>query len=329
MPSAWTNFAPRFYANADQRVQRQAERLAAVFGDASMFPRLREALDNPRADAGLRRHAFAVLNRAQDGASLPVFLRLLGDASFRVRTIGLLARFDSPEIHEALINRFDRFSSAERAAVLNTLTGRVSFALPLLEAVATGKIKRDQLTAFHVRQLTQLNDAEVDKHVSATWGAIHQSPAEQRARIVRLEKVFEEAPLWAYSGGAGREHFLRLCSPCHRIGNDGNRIGPELTGAGKNGVRYFLENIIDPDAVIGADFQMTTVETRNGDVISGLVTAESSDALTIRTVTDQIVLAKKTIVQRTKSEKSMMPEGLLESLSDREQLELLKFLTSN
>jgi len=195
--------------------------------------------------------------------------------------------------------------------------------------VATGRIKRDQLTAFYVRQLTQLNDAEVDRHVAATWGTIHQSPAEQRTRIARLEKVFEEAPLWAYSAGAGREHFLKLCSQCHRIGNDGNRIGPELTGAGKNGVRYFLENIIDPDAVIGADFQMTTVETRNGDVISGLVADESPATLTIRTVSDQIVVAKDDILQRTKSEKSLMPEGLLESLTDREQLELLKYLTSN
>jgi len=99
--------------------------------------------------------------------------------------------------------------------------------------VATGKIKRDQLTAFHVRQLTQLKDAAVDKQVVATWGAIHQSAAEQRTRIVRLEKVFEEAPLWAYNARAGREHFLKLCSQCHRLGNDGNRIGPELTGAGK------------------------------------------------------------------------------------------------
>jgi len=329
MPPAWKNIAPKLYASDDQRVQRQAERLAAVFGDASMFPRLREGLDNLRADVELRRHAFAVLSRAQDRESLPVFLRLLDDASFRVRTISLLARFDSPGIPEALLNRFDRFSSTERAAVLNTLTSRASFALPLLDAVATGKIKRDQLTAFHVRQLTQLKDAEVDRRVAATWGTIHQSPAEQRTRIARLEKVFEEAPLWAYSAGAGREHFLKLCSQCHRIGNDGNRIGPELTGAGKNGIRYFLENIIDPDAVIGADFQMTTVETRNGDVISGLVAGESAATLTIRTVTDQIVVAKDDIVQRTKSEKSLMPEGLLESLTDREQLELLKYLSSN
>jgi len=329
MPPAWNNVAPKLYASADGRVQRQAERLAAVFGDASMFPRLREALGNPSADVELRRHAFAVLSRAQDRASLPEFLRLLDEPAFRLRTISLLGRFDSPEIPGALLSRFDRYPTAERAAVLNTLTSRVNFAVALLDAVASGRVKRDQLTAFHVRQLEQLKDPDVDKRVVATWGAIHQSSAEQRTRIARLEKIFEEAPLWAYSGGAGREHFLKLCSQCHRLRNDGNPIGPELTGAGKNGVRYFLESIIDPNAVVGADYQMTTVETRNGDVISGLVTGESSGAVTIRTVTDQSVIAKGDIVQRRKSEKSLMPEGLLDSLTDREQLELLKYLTSN
>ena len=329
MPAAWTNVAGRLYGAEDKRVRRQAERLAAVFGDASMFSRLREALGTAGANVDSRKHAFAVLSRAQDRESLPVFLRLLDDAAFRLQAINLLARFDAPEIPEALFSRFERFPPAERAVAINTLTSRSSFALGLLDAVAAGRIPRDQLTALHIRQLAQLKDGEVDRRVAAAWGTIHQSPVEKRTRIARLETVFEEAPLWAYNGAAGREHFQKLCSPCHRLGNDGNRIGPELTGAGKNGVRYFLENIIDPDAVIGADFQMTTVETRKGDTISGLVTGETPAALMIRTVTDQVVIAKADILHRSKIDKSLMPEGLIESLSDREQLELLKFLTSN
>src|SRR5205814_6848312 len=72
------------------------------------------------------------------------------------------------------------------------------------------------------------------------------------------------------------------------------------------------------------------VHTTTGDLSSVFLWAsESAATLTIRTVTDQIVVAKNDIVQRTKSEKSLMPEGLLESLTEREQLELLKDLTSN
>ncbi|HYV29175.1 MAG TPA: hypothetical protein VFA77_16700, partial [Candidatus Eisenbacteria bacterium] len=327
MPDVWKQVAPKLYASKDPRVQRQAERVAAVFGDDSMFSRLRESLANSTADADTRQHAFAVLSRAQDRPSLPVFLRLLDDAAFRSPAINLLARFDAPEISEALLSRFEKFTPAERSAALNTLTSRAKFAMPLLDAVAAGRFK--QLTAFHVRQLLELKNAEVDERVTATWGKILKSTAEKQTQVARLEKVFNEAPLWAYDAGAGRQHFQKICSTCHVLHGEGTRVGPELTGAGKNGIRYFLENIIDPNAVIGADFQMTTVETKKGDTISGLVVSETPSALTIRTVTDQVIIAKTDLAERRMNETSLMPEGLLESLNDREQIELLLFLTSN
>jgi len=180
-----------------------------------------------------------------------------------------------------------------------------------------------------VRQLASLKNAEVDARVAATWGRIMQTPLEKKAQMDKLEKIFEEAPLWAYDAAAGKEHFLKLCATCHRIGDDGIRLGPELTGAGKNGIRYFLENIIDPDAVIGADYQMTILETKDGDILSGLVANESPSAVTMRTPTGESIIPKTDIASREKSAKSLMPEGLLDSLSERERLELLKFLTTH
>lgn len=328
-PAAWEQIAPALYASDDPRIQRDAERLAAVFGDDSMFGRLRGTLASASADAPARKHAFAVLGRAQDRAALPVFLRLLDDPAFRLPTINLLARFEAPEIAEALLGRLGQFSPADRAAALNTLTSRASFALALLDALAAGRLQRDDLTSFHVRQLAALKHAEVDKRVTAAWGKVHPTPTEKQAQIARLEKIFHEAPLWAYDGAAGKQHFQKLCATCHVIHGEGTRVGPDLTGAGRHGVRYFLENIIDPNAVVGADFQITTLELKQGDVISGLVVGETASALTVRTIADRIVIPKDKIAERVQSDLSLMPEGLLESLKDREQIELLKFLTAN
>lgn len=146
---------------------------------------------------------------------------------------------------------------------------------------------------------------------------------------MKLEKVFNEAPLWAYSANAGKQHFQKLCVQCHRLGNEGTRLGPELTGAGKHGVRYFLENIIDPDAVIGTDFQAITVETKDDETITGLLANETPSAVTLRTTAGEPVIAKANIKTRSLGQKSLMPEGLLDSLSEREKIELLKFLTTN
>ena len=329
MPSTWPTIAPQLYGSKIPEIQRLAERIAAAFGDTTAFPRLRDVLADSQADKTARDHAFAVLGRAQDRASLSVFIKLLDDNTFRTRAIALLARFDSAEVSAALVKNFTAFNTADRMATLDALTSRPSFALALLDAVAAGKISRDQLTSFHVRKLLGLKSAEVEKRVTATWGRIQQTSAEKQSQIAKLEKVFNEAPLWAYNAGAGRQHFQKLCLQCHRIGNEGTRLGPELTGAGKHGVRYFLENIIDPDAVIGTDFQATIVETKDDESITGLLANETVSAVTLRTTTGDSVIPKSTIKTKTTSAKSLMPEGLLDSLAEREQIELLKFLTTN
>ena len=241
----------------------------------------------------------------------------------------MLARFEAPSVSAALIKQFNSYSPTEKSAALTTLTGRPRYAVALLDAVGSDAIAREELTAFHVRQLTSLGNAGVDSRVKAIWGPIKQTPADKLERINRLEKVFNEAPLWAYNANAGRQHFEKLCMSCHKLGDLGQQLGPELTGAGKHGVRYYLENVIDPDAVVGTDFELTTVETKTDEVISGLLVNETASAITLRTTVGESVVPKADIKERTKSHKSLMPEGLLEALPDREQIELLKFLTAS
>ncbi|MCC6234507.1 MAG: hypothetical protein IT580_17825 [Verrucomicrobiales bacterium] len=326
MPNSWKAVAPALLAHSNPAIRRQAERIASVFGDTSMLPALRATLDQHQSPREDRQHAFAVLARGLDPDSLPSFLALLDDDDFRRPAIELLARFDSPAVPKALLDRFGRFNPEERSAALNSLTRRPSYALALLDAVASGNLKRDQLSAFHIRQLSELRHPQVDQRMTATWGRIKPSPAEKATLMNTLEKTFSEAPLWAYDGRAGREHFVKLCASCHVLGKDGTRIGPELTGAGKNGIRYYLENIVDPNAVVGTDFQLTTVETKSGDVISGLLLNENPTALTLRTPTQEQVIAKSDVDSRAMSEMSLMPEGLIEALAPREQIELLKYL---
>lgn len=330
LPGAWPAVSAKLLASKDPAVVRRAEIVAAVFGDRSRFALHRKTLADPENAEAERTHAFNVLSRAQDAESLPIFLGLLDDRKFRGRALNLLGRYQAPEVAEALIARFEDFRPEEKNAALNVLASRLPFALRLLEAVAQEKVKRDQLTAFTVRQLSALKSREIDELVAKNWGRITSTAGEKEEFITRLEKVFNEAPLWAFDGHrAGREHFQKLCAQCHVLGNEGTRLGPELTGAGRNGIRYYLENIVDPNAVVGVDFQMTTIETKDGDVISGLLLSESSDAVVIRTTTSEQKVAKADIAQRTLSDKSLMPEGLLEALGEREQIELLKFLTGN
>jgi cytochrome c5 len=63
-------------------------------------------------------------------------------------------------------------------------------------------------------------------------------------------------PSGAFSARHGKEVFQRTCTICHSINGVGGKIGPDLGGSWRNGVDYFLENIIDPNAVVGEDYQL-------------------------------------------------------------------------
>lgn len=328
MPGAWKKVSKALSSAKDPALRRAAERLGGVFRDEKVLREMRDALGQKDARPDERRHAFDILARASDERAIPSFLDLLDDLDYRSEVITLLARFDDGAIAPALVSRLGTLSDADRDRALRTLTTRPSLARPLLESVVAGSTPRALLGSFHVRQLRNLQDERVDALVGEVWGAARDTAEDVKARIAALGKLFREAPLWAYDGNAGRKVFDDTCAACHAPA-EGNRLGPDLTGAGRNGVDYFLENILDPSAVVGEDYQVTVVVLKDGSVLSGLVESESADALTLRLVDGTRVVEKREIATRAKEETSFMPEGLLDPLSERQLIELLKYLTSS
>ena len=77
-----------------------------------------------------------------------------------------------------------------------------------------------------------------------------------------------------------------------------------------------LANVLDPSALIGNDYQAHVVATNDGRVLTGLITAEDKDAVTLATANETIVVPKKEIEERRASDKSMMPDDLWTPLSE-------------
>jgi putative heme-binding domain-containing protein len=179
--------------------------------------------------------------------------------------------------------------------------------------------------------LSYLNSKTIDEKLAKQWGKVRQSSKEKLAEIAKLEKSYRGAPLWAFNAGAGKEHFKKLCSACHKIGNEGTDIGPKIVGSGSKGVRYFAENIVDPNAVIGSDYQTSVILTSDGRVVTGLVEKTTDTAITLQTPTNppkKIVVPREDIDEMELSGQSLMPEQMLETLDERQIIELFKYLSS-
>ncbi|MCB1123609.1 MAG: hypothetical protein KJT03_18800, partial [Verrucomicrobiae bacterium] len=296
MPRRWKSVSEDLYSCKNDRVAKLSQHVGALFGDRSIYPRMREALADASASMEDRQDAFDILSTDQDPKTSDLLLSLLDDPDFRLEVIELAAQLDRPDVATQLISRFGQFNEEQQTAAMNALTKRENLAVPMLDAIESGRIGRKHLSAYHARELSLLKSKPVSERLERIWGRVQTTPAEVQAKIDKLDTFYSEAPLWAFSASVGSSHFKALCSSCHQPNDTGISIGPDLTGSGSNGARYFLENIIDPSAVVGTDFQLTTVELKSGEVLSGLKLGETASAITLRTVTAEQVVARADII---------------------------------
>jgi putative heme-binding domain-containing protein len=122
------------------------------------------------------------------------------------------------------------------------------------------------------------------------------------------------------------------CIACHRYGDQGGAIGPDLTAVAARFKRQdILESITEPSKVVSEQYMNTAIETDAGRVIVGRIVNETADKVVIRPnplETATITVEKSRIESRKLSKISPMPEGLLNTFSKDEILDLLAFLES-
>ncbi len=330
MPAAWVQVAARFSTTSNPAVRGAYEQLSALFGDKAVLTAIRARLADPATSLAERRRALDLLKRAGDTESTVVLVRLLADKDLRTAVIPLLGTAaDSAVAAAGLISHFSSLNAADRTAALAALTSRPVLALPLLRAFASGGFDKQALTALHARQLRNLKNPEVTALLDRVWGKTTESSGDMKATVARLRRTYNEAPVWSYDVAAGKKVFERTCVACHATeGATVGKFGPNLSGTWRNGLDYFLENIVDPNAVVGADYQLNLITKRDGTVISGMLDKETETALVVRTMTETVSVPKTEIKAREVTAQSLMPPGLLEALTEREAVELLKFLTT-
>ena len=132
----------------------------------------------------------------------------------------------------------------------------------------------------------------------------------------------------------GRKLFFdsekSLCLKCHRLGDQGERIGPELTGVGSRFSRIYLaESILEPSRTIAPSFGTQVLTLKNGKVVTGVKVAETETTLTLGDNQGQKqLLAKADIDMQQVSAVSTMPEGLEKRFTEEEFVDLIAFLAS-
>jgi putative heme-binding domain-containing protein len=131
----------------------------------------------------------------------------------------------------------------------------------------------------------------------------------------------------------GREVFYEAqCSACHRYGDQGGAIGPDLTAVSTRFKRQdLLESMTEPSKVLSEQYTNTAIETDDGRVVIGRVVEESPEKVVIRAnplEEKTVTIAKNSIEKRSPSKISPMPTGLLNTFNTTDILDLLAYMES-
>ncbi len=155
-----------------------------------------------------------------------------------------------------------------------------------------------------------------------------ETPELSREQLVQLAETVRQ------KGDAARGELIYRrselsCVQCHAIAGAGGQVGPDLSAVGSGStLEYLIESLLFPNKIIKDGFETIEVVTQDDDYVLGVRVRENRKELVLKDATrSSIVIPANRIKERHDKPASLMPAGLVNSLTQAELLDLCKFLS--
>jgi putative heme-binding domain-containing protein len=217
---------------------------------------------------------------------------------------------------------------------LREMLGLIRSTSDLETGLAFAKALKDAIS------LASLQESEIRSVLSnyppAVFEAVAPALRELAAEDAERRRKLESFPALVAAKGRpaeGRKIFgmgKGACTACHRIGEVGNLVGPNLSAIGAiRTERDLLESILFPSNTLARDYEAHAVETADGQSWIGVIRKSLPDAVVLADSTGQEhTVARNQIVAMQTLPTSLMPNGLDRTLTEEELLDLVAFLRS-
>jgi len=328
-PAQWDEIAPGLAQSENAQLAAVTRELSALFGDGRAADELKAIVTNNSFDPLTRRQALRALAESQPEGLAALCHSVLTDRAVDIEAIRALALVEHPENANRILNVYPRLDPETRQAAIGTLTARASTAAALLEAIAAGRVRRQEVSAFHARQIRSLQDETLSQKLTEVWGETRESPADKQALAAKLKAQLTPERLAEANVSQGRALFQKTCATCHVMYGQGKNAGPDLTGGNRKNLDYLLENVVDPNAAVAVDFRMSVLALKDGRVLNGVVVGKTDKVLTVQTQTESVFVAKDDIDEIRQTDASLMPEGLLGTLTEDQIRDLVGYLQTS
>ena len=202
----------------------------------------------------------------------------------------------------------------------------------------------DALSVLESRHTSRVMTSEPDKRFESYLGSTDPNiaplferflPPDKRRKTIGLTPDVPQ--LIAMSGDSKRGGELLsptgragTCLACHFVNGTGRDFGPDLSKVGARLTKeLLLESLLQPSKMIAQGFAAYTATLSEGSMQMGFMVKQTKDVAALKLVTGQSITLRMEEAKTIKSlPSSLMPEGLLQSLTAQEVADLLAFLVS-
>ncbi|MBT4866696.1 MAG: c-type cytochrome [Planctomycetaceae bacterium] len=311
---------------------KSRERILAAAGGrgaeivAAMLTAARTKAIDDKTDVAERVEAVRVLRLAKFAVARPLFVELLElrqPQPVQAATLETIAEFDDAKVSDVLLDAWSSLSPGLRTRAVETMLSRPKWVTAFLNAVEKGNVGRGDVEPSRV----QLLKRHPDKTIAARVGKLFAT----NALSARKDVVERYQPALKMKGDItrGKLVFKKNCSACHRLEDVGTAIGAELKGIRQRGLPSVLLNVLDPNREVKPKFLTYVLVTVAGRTITGMITAESANGITIRRTDGTTADVQRVDIEELKSSGiSFMPEGLEKQVDIQSMADLLSYFDS-
>lgn len=218
-----------------------------------------------------------------------------------------------------LLERWTRYSPAQREAVVDLLLDRPESVGRLLDAVADKRIALGGLDVQRQSRLLKHPDKKLRERAAALLGA----PSSRQ----KVLDTFRPALTLPGDATRGRQAFAQACVACHQLDGVGLAVGPDLRTVVQHPADKLFTSILDPSANIEPGFTAYFCELNDGTQLYGAITTEAGDSLTLRLADGSSRTVLRSGLKRLQSANvSLMPDGLEALLTPQSLADLIAYL---
>jgi putative membrane-bound dehydrogenase-like protein len=299
---------------------------AALKRLAGLFDAARAAVANPRTSRDEQLPALRLLGRGTDQREKD--LATLGDllvpqtaSDLQAVAVAALGQFRDPAIAEVLLRGWKGYGPGLRTEVIDVLCRRDEWVTALLDGLEGKRLLPGEFSAPQQKRLLEHKAAAIrDRATRLLGGAVNPD----RQKVV---EAYKSALALKGQPSRGLPLFTKHCATCHRLGNVGQQVGPDLAMVRDKPPEWFLPALLDPNQAVEARYLNYMAVTKNGLTLTGVLSNESGNSITlIGPEGKPQTILRSDLEELASTGKSAMPEGLEKDLKPQDVADLITLL---